>query len=117
MAIRIGFFTLVVRKSDIEAFYPGGLAGFAQRYPHHPEDETLVALGAMSGGEIQEDVDILRALGIAPGRIAVLDKFHGPFEPVDWLETGHLAGRNVCWEKGNPPPAVEPWQEMHSFFG
>ena len=81
MTITVGLMSLFVLKSDIEAQYPGGLEGFGRAYPFHGEDDYLIVLGSMSGGEMQEFIDELRIAGLYPERqVAIAEAFGGPSE-------------------------------------
>jgi len=81
MTLTVGLMSLFVLKNDIEAQYPGGLEGFRNRYPFRAEDDYLVSLGSMSGGEMQEFIDELCAAGLHPDRqVAIAEAFGGPSE-------------------------------------
>ena len=95
MTIAVGLMSLFVLKSDIEAQYPGGLEGFRQAYPFHGEDDYLIVLGSMSGGEMQEFIDELRIAGIHPERqIAIAEAFGGPSEICPGIVFEDLAPEN-----------------------
>jgi hypothetical protein len=110
MSLPILFMTVVVRTSDVEMRWPGGMAAFRAQYPNCSEDGQIVSVASMSSGEAQEDIDRLVASGFHAGEIAVLELFHGWFETVDWLEIGMVGGRPVCWHSGDSPLGAEPWR-------
>lgn len=87
MAIPISFLTAVLKKAVIEAGYPGGLARFLRDHPDVPQDEHLVGVPFMSGGDLQEFVDSLKATGfeVAQG-LAVGEMFHGEWESCIGIE-------------------------------
>jgi hypothetical protein len=79
MSVPIRLLTLLVKKSALEQCYPWGLAGFRHAHPGAAEDEGLVAVPFMSGAELQQQLDTLRATGIDIARAcAVGDAFQGP---------------------------------------
>ena len=110
MSLPIVFMTVVIRRPDVERLWPGGFAAFKAKYPNCGDDEQIVSLASMSGGETQEDIDCLVKYGFLPEEIAVLEVFHGWFEQVDWLEIGMVAGRPACWLTGSEPEGAEPWR-------
>ncbi len=78
MAIPIRFLTAVLTKEAIAESYPGGLARFLDDHPEVPEDDQLVGVSFMSGGDLQEFLDRLQRDGfdLAQG-CAVGEMFHG----------------------------------------
>jgi hypothetical protein len=87
MAIPVTFLTAVIKKSEIRASYPGGLDQFLRDHPDASRDEHLFGVSFMSGGEIQEFVDIPRSRGfdVRRGR-AIGELFHGEWAPCDGIE-------------------------------
>ena len=78
MSISIHFISAVVRQDDIEAHFPGGLRHFLDLFPYAIAEAGLVAVHAMSGGDIGIFLDEL--IGQAPvleHRHAVGDMFIG----------------------------------------
>jgi hypothetical protein len=87
MAIPIRFYTVVLKKVAIETGYPGGLARFLQEHPSVPQDEHLVGVPFMSGGELQRFVDLLKAISFDLGRgLAIGEMTHGEWEPCSGIE-------------------------------
>lgn len=81
MAIPLAFMCAVMTKRSIALNYPDGMPGFRRRYGQLREDQWLVALCAMSGGDLQFIVDELAKNGLHVGRhVAVGDMWGGPFE-------------------------------------
>lgn len=81
MTITVGLMSLFVLRNDVEAQYPGGLKGFRKTYPFCGEDDYLVCLGSMRGGEMGEFIDELCAAGLYPHRqVAIAEAFGGPSE-------------------------------------
>lgn len=81
MAISLTFLCAVMTKRSIALNYPDGMPGFRRRYGQLREDQWLVALCAMSGGDLQFIVDELATNGLHVGRhVAVGDMWGGPFD-------------------------------------
>ena len=101
MAIPISFVTAVLTKNAIDSGFLGGLTGFLKSYPDATQDDELVGVAFMSGGELQEFVDSLTVKGfdVAQG-VAVGEMFHGEWEACDGIEF-------VAIEPGRP---FSPWQ-------
>lgn len=79
--LRLVFLTLVLKRPTLEARYPGGLGAFLQRFPHTRAEGPLVAISAMSGGELGEVADHLAGVGYDLAKdSAVGDVFAGPLE-------------------------------------
>ena len=87
MTIPIRFYTAILKKESIESGYPGGLARFLQDRPGVPQDEHLVGVPFMSGGDLQQFVDLLRAISfdLAKG-YALGEMMHGECEPCSGIE-------------------------------
>ncbi len=87
MAIPIRFYTVVLKKVAIESGYPGGLARFLQDRPDIPQDEHLVGVPFMSGGDLQRFVDLLAANGLDLARdLAIGEMIHGEWQPGSGIE-------------------------------
>lgn len=87
MAIPIRFFTAVLKKTAIEAGYPGGLVRFLQDRPGVSQDRHLVGVPFMSGYGLQCFIDLLRATSFdISGGLAVGEMVHGEWEPCDGIE-------------------------------
>lgn len=79
--IRLVCMTLVLKRPALEARYPGGLSGFMMRFPRAKTDGPLVAVHAMSTGEIGEVMEHLAGVGYDLAHdSAVGDVFAGPLE-------------------------------------
>ena len=95
MSIQLKFMSAVVRKNVVESHYPGGCAAFESRHMLATEDDELYALFAMSGGELGERIDEIKASGFDADRfVAIGDMWHGPIRQaqgirfhVEWTET------------------------------
>ena len=95
MTITVGLMSLFVLKKDIEVQYPGGLEGFRRTYPFCGEDDYLVSLGSMCGGEMQEFIDALSVAGLHPHRqVAIAEAFGGPAEICPGIVFEDLAPEN-----------------------
>ena len=64
MPVPIDFVTVVIKKQALEECFPGGLKGFLQSRPNLPADEQLVGIPFMSGGEVEDFLNELQAVGI-----------------------------------------------------
>lgn len=100
MAIDIRFFTAVFTKAGIDAGYPGGLEGFRNDHPHAKEDKHLLALVAMSGGEINDLVDAIGAKGVdVDACCAVADMAYGPLRSCEAIRiySTHYQNLDPVW--------------------
>lgn len=85
--IRLTFITVAVLRQTLEHAYPGGVRGFLAVNPHARTEGALVTVSAMSGGEIDEVLRELAAVGIDPDtEVAIGDQFGGPFQTCDGIE-------------------------------
>ena len=136
MSVLVECISVVVRRSDIERRYAGGLAGYQADCPNRTfcADENLVRIGFMR--ERDASIFILRGLGRAglasssTGRledlaiqsdsVAVVEQCRGPWHPEDsaWLEyVDRPDGVSTCWLAGEPPgelAAPPDWKPEHS---
>lgn len=79
--LRLAFLTLVLKRQALEARYPGGLGAFLGRSPGARAEGPLVAVHAMSGGDLGEVADHLAGAGYdMVSDSAVGDMFAGPLE-------------------------------------
>lgn len=79
MSIDVAFMSLFVRKDVLEDRFPGGLASFRERFPHHAEDHYLIRLCSMEGRAFSGMLERLREDGLEPGSgIAVAEMMGGP---------------------------------------
>ena len=92
MAIPIKFYTAVLKKSAIRSQYPGGLARFLQDRPRGlPQDEDLVGLRFMSGGDLQQFLDVLSAIGFdLKQSCAVGEMYHGVIDSCEEIGREHV---------------------------
>lgn len=107
LAIAIEFINVVVRKSAIEAKFPGGLDGFAhQDLPNFLEDDHLVKVGFMNPQDTSRFLEELEAAGLCysdgdNSDIAVVERAGESIWP--WLVLGAHEGRTACWLNGQSP--------------
>ncbi len=86
MSVELHFMTIVIRKDALAQHYPGGLPAFKHAFPSRREDDDLVGMCAMSGGEIGEMIEQLAAAGFDTDRhVAVGDMWAGPFQEVSGI--------------------------------
>lgn len=87
MTIPINFLTVVLKKAAIETGYPGGLANFLEKHPGAQNDDYLVGVSFMGGGDLQMFVDSLKAGGFdLVNGLAVGELFHGEWEHCNGIE-------------------------------
>jgi hypothetical protein len=85
--IRLTFITLVMKKQSLNDTYPGGVRGFLDKFPYAQQDDRLVAVSAMSGGEIDEVLEHLEEVGFdVENGCAIGDQFGGPFKECPGIE-------------------------------
>ena len=111
MAIRIAHYTLFMRKDDVEKHYLGGLAGFRRQYPHCVEDQHLIAVCSMSGGEMREYTFEICERGLL--EMALAEWQYGWLMAVRWAEIGISQGTQMCWLKGDAPADAKPWYGIY----
>lgn len=95
MSIQLKFMSAVVRKTDVKLHYPGGCTAFESEHLLGREDDELYALFSMSGGELGERIDEIKASGFDTDRfVAIGDMWHGPIKQapcirfyVEWTDT------------------------------
>ena len=103
VAVEVEFANVIIRKSALDAKYPGGLDAFAvTELPNYIEDDNLVRVGFMSTGEAFDLADGLTHHGLSfddttQSDIAVVQHNSCP----DWLTTGSLEDSVGCWLAGN----------------
>ncbi len=108
MAIRIAHYTLFMRKEDVEKHYFCGLAGFRRQYPHCIEDEHLIAVCSMSGGEMQEYTLEICERGLIDMALAEWEL--GWLMKTGWAEIGISQGTQMCWLKEHAPEGAAEWR-------
>lgn len=87
MSIDVAFMSLFVRKDVLEQRFPGGVAGFRERFPHHAEDRYLFRLCSMDGQDFHEWLGGLEEGGLDLDRdVVVAEMSHGPDRSVDGIE-------------------------------
>lgn len=87
MAIPVAILTAVIKKSEIEASYPGGLHQFLRDQPDASEDEHLFGVSFMSGGDLQEFIDSLGAKGVdVRVGLAIGEQFRGEWQSCEGIE-------------------------------
>jgi hypothetical protein len=104
LAIALEFINVVVRKSAIEAKFPGGIDGLVRRnLPNFLEDDHLVTVRFMNPQDTSRFLDELEAAGLCYSRgddpdIAVVTTKDESSWP--WLVLGVHEGRTACWLSG-----------------
>lgn len=106
MAVALESVNVIARKAAVERAFPGGTDGFArQDLPNLTEDDHLVRVGFMSGGEASRFVSALEAAGLRyagaePGGDIAVVWDGGDLPP--WLAAGAVGGRWGCWASDHP---------------
>lgn len=108
MAVEIEFVNVILRKSAVEAKFPGGLDGFVrQGLANYVEDEHILRVGFMSTSDAYGFVEKLHRAGlrdldeVAPDLAVISDD-----EVPAWLTVGKHEGRAACWLSDRPPGKV-----------
>lgn len=76
MAVRVSFFSAIIKKSAVRKLYKGGEAGFRGNYPFAAEDRHLFSVGSMSGGEFGEIIEALELAGLDSETSFALGEIH-----------------------------------------
>ena len=101
MSIDVAFMSLFVRKNVLETRFPGGVAGFRERFPRHAEDHYLFRLCSMDGQDFQQYLDELREAGLDPERdIVAAEMTGGPeqgAEGIEFIRDQHDNGVFAHW--------------------
>jgi hypothetical protein len=107
LAIAIEFVNVIVRKSAVEAKYPGGLDGFVrQQLANYLEDEHILRVGFMSGHDAFRFVEELQAAGLCHADDGASDLAVITWDDTavpSWLTVGECEGRAACWLSDRPP--------------
>ena len=92
MAVLVEAKSVVIRLSDVQAHFPGGVTAFKAAVPHDTfcTDGLLVRVGFLSPFEATEFTGALAAtgmelLGEPDSLVAVLDQVDGPTFPWPWV--------------------------------
>jgi len=98
MAVLVEGISVVVRKSQIDAIYPGGWGGFVADCPNKSlcADSDLARVGFMTPADVESYCRRLTDCGLvflandSAVDLAVVDQIQGPTVKCDWLEFGHI---------------------------
>jgi hypothetical protein len=108
MAVHAAGFSVVIRNSAIEQWFPGGLRAFQDACPN----KTLCSDGLLTrvGFMVLDDANFFRlrlvAHGLAKlrddaeGEIALVRQDRGCLSSCDWLRVERIEGRTVAWLRG-----------------
>lgn len=96
MAVLVEGISVVVRRTRIDATYPGGWPGFVRDEPNRTlcADPNLARVGFMDPNDVRAFVGGLERLGIAhhtadkQGDAVVIDQMNGPTSRCEWVEFG-----------------------------
>src|SRR5688572_6350127 len=110
MTIPIRFMTAVFKKSAIENGYPGGLSRFLEDQLCAAEDDHLVGVCFMSGGELQRFLDVLRSIGVdLANGCAVADMVLGALEPCEGIQVTSLGDELFDGWQATFSGVTSPW--------
>ena len=98
MAVLVEAISVVVRRTAIDAKFPGGWAAFAAHAPNRTlcADGEIARLGFMSPADVESFVRALELAGLThldgdtAVDLVVVDQMSGPASPSGWLEFGHV---------------------------
>lgn len=98
MAVLLEAISVVIRRSVIDARYPGGWNAFVEAAPNATlcADDHIVRIGFMEPAHVEDFVialephDIVFVADDAARDMAVIDQQHGPLVKCDWLEFGRI---------------------------
>ena len=106
MAVLVEGISVIVRRLDVDAKYPGGWDGYVEDCPNATlcADAHIARVGFMVPADARLFVGRLGDHGFvieSPDRrcdVAVVDHVSGTLQGTDWLEVGgvHLDGHEVC---------------------
>lgn len=96
--IAIHFLTAVFTKEGIATAYPGGLEAFRADYPEATEDDALLGIASMSGGDMGALIDDILGKGTDLSHChAIADMYIGPMVSCPAIRFRALQ------EQGMPP--------------
>lgn len=105
MAVLVEGVSVIVRRSAIDANYPGGWSGFVRDCPNRTlcADDHIARVGFMARSDSERFVDRLATRGLTATKngqahdVAVVDQRVGPITRAPWLEVGsvRVGGGNV----------------------
>ena len=97
MAVLVEAISVIVRRSAVDAKFPGGWPAFAAAAPNLTfcADGEIARVGFMSPADVEGYVRSLERVGLTTstaGRrsTVVVDQMGGPASPSGWLEFGHV---------------------------
>jgi hypothetical protein len=118
MSIQGRFFTLLVRRADIERVYPGGLDAYVQTNSSVCSyDEELVGVSFMDAEgayALLEELEAFGLVGVEGGQykdVAILSRWQRPPFACPWLTEGR-DGRYWLTGTGPSDVALTTWQKL-----
>lgn len=123
MSVYIEMLNVVVRRSAIDAKFPGGFEAFSRARPNETlcADDHLARVGFMGGCDVEQYVTELQESGLlfleneTAVDMVVIDMLGGPTTACSWVEWGlHSEGALAAWLRGRPPGPIAfpaPWPE------
>lgn len=115
MSVVIEMLNVVVRRSSIEAKYPGGFAAFEANCPNFTlsADEHLARVGFMGPWDVESFLAELEQAGLTflendtAVDIVVLEHFEGPTTACAWIDWGSVPdGHLAAWLRGTAPGPI-----------
>jgi hypothetical protein len=90
MSVRINGIGVVVRRSAIEASYPGGMDRYRADVANLSADDDLAAVTFSTRPEADAWVERLTERGVGAGEVAIVDGAAGRAVPVSWIEVDRV---------------------------
>jgi hypothetical protein len=120
MSAPIGVFTVLIKRSALDANYPGGSEAYLGSHQGLPHDDALVGAGAMSSQDLQYALDNLRAFDPHLGRdVAVGDMVHGKWSGapgIVFCGEARLPG-SICRSLIHGPPVASAASRVNAVQG
>jgi hypothetical protein len=128
MAVSVAFYSVVIRKSTIEARFPGGLKHYSAACPNDSLciDDNIVRVGFMAFNDANIFIHWLQSIGfvvsgeVGISEVAIIRQDKGHLVPCNWLELGRIDGHPIAWLAGSEPgrtfiPAAD--MQLESMMG
>lgn len=116
VSVEIEFFSVIVRKAQLAAAYPGGLDAFCVRNPNNLEDEHLAKVGFMGGSDADTFIAELETHGLRCSETSDSDIafiFRASDAPLPaWLTIGEHEGAACAWHRDFPPGALIKFEAL-----
>jgi hypothetical protein len=86
MTVQVKFLSAFIRRTDVDAHYPGGCAAFEAQHTCAQGDPQLLTLLAMSGQDLDYALERVAQQGLDTERlVAVADMWAGPLKQAEGI--------------------------------